>query len=229
MSLGLNLSLGGRGGASGGGSSLPASVTRYWAPADMTFNGSNELTAITDRVAGSSAYIGITGAPTGSTTTGLAYTEASGASNYVTMDNDVWQLNPGRNMSFLVRRNATPDDFVAILNNVASDSIFIVAQNGAATSNRQNFTFSGVRHLGTSSTPTTRDQLWDVCFNKTGWVVITLFDVVHVGAGVSTVVSPFRYSAGTLVTWEGDFAGFCEFTDDADADAVETALLAEVA
>lgn len=214
-----------------GGGGLPASVTRFWAPSDMTFNGSNELTAITDRVhPGSPAYINVVGAPTGDTTDGINYTKATALANHISFGSDVWWANPGRKMSFLFRPSGSGFAASTLLIDNASSSVVILARDAQATAAAQNIAVGDFRVNGSLvSGLSTQDELWDNAFALSGWVVLTILGVTRTAANSGTVLRLFSYSAGSNFQFDGDVAGFSEFTDDADAGAVEAALLAEVA
>lgn len=228
MRFGLGLDMTARGGAGdGGGGGLPSSVTHFWAPSDMTFDGSNVLTGVTDRVAESSAYIDISGTPSGNTLTGIAMSEAASNSYIFLTGADYFNVfgGVGNHMAFLFRRNATADDHTALLGRPGSTTA-IRAISGDPSNAAFTWTMTDAYSDGVTEAATvTRGELWSLAFEKgtNVWSVVAIKDMT--GNGFNAGIMFYNLSSGML---EGDFAGFARFTDWSQRSDVETALLAEV-
>lgn len=222
MRFGLGLDMTGKGAAGGGGS--PVSVTHFWTPADMTFNGSNQLTAITDQVAASSAYIVISGTLTGDTTNGVAINELQTSSQYVGIENIIPLNTLGTHIAIMFRRSAVADDRAAVIESL-SGGRGILARNSQASAAKTLFECDPLRADATDITGAfTQDAAWDLLFGDTTQRVALLKDARHT-EGTHTI---FRLLASALSTqrFEGDLQGFAVFTDWAEADAVSDAIKA---
>lgn len=216
MPLGLNLSLG-RGGAASAG--IPASATHLVLPQDMTFNGSNVVTGVTDQIAASSAYFTPAGSVTGSTTTGIDLATTSGT-DYVRLD----LFDPAVSVSFLLERNvSTWTNARVVIMNESQNEYNLVAQNGntGGLSLGSRVTQDGVRKDGADITLTNRDTLWDgLNLDVSGQVVVSIKDA---GSQLG-YLTPFHYQNDNTFTYPGYLKGWMVH-DWADADAASAYLL----
>lgn len=226
--LSLKLGLSGKVPASGGG--VPSSATRFWGPTDMTFNGSNELTAITDQI--DSGYVSVTGAPTGNTTNGITMTKAGALANYITLGPDFWwsvETGPrSQNLTLLFKPTLSGFAAATIFVNTAAAGINVLAQNGSATALAENMTYSSIRLNGSVITPTTRDNLWDAVFAGTDWLTLSFLGFTHVSANGGTNVRLLSYSAGSNFQFDGLIGGLGVVSDAGDVPDMEAALAALV-
>lgn len=221
--------------AAGGGGGLPASVTHFFAPADMATSGGNVI-SVTDRVASPNRF-DIVGTPSGSDTTGIVYTESSASNNFLRMQHELFTADYSGtpNLAFLYRRNATADTIMAFLTKEGSFVSYMgIAADGSTDTAVHGSDFSSTtKDIYTSTngseTIVDRGDVWySAMSNGTSWTVCIFKDVSYAQA-VDVLMMRYTDAANSALHFEGDFAGFCAFSDWADAADVSTALLAEVA
>lgn len=195
----------------------------------MTFNGSNQLTGITDRVAASSTYIVIQGSgPTGDTTDGISYTEST-TTDYVDI-NGIADTSTGQHFALLSKRNGTADTRTTPIGYQPRSNAFIAADSASSSSPIGSdwgvaTVLDSYRVGGTDLADTaTRANLWTNGFNDTSWSVFMIENF----RSSRPWFTPFVYFADSTFIFEGSFAGFAVFTDWSERTDVETALLAEV-
>lgn len=214
------------------GPSLPSSLTRFSAPSDMTFSGSN-IVSINDRIIGSPAANTFTGVPTGDNVNGLYFdTTTDSRWNKWNVDN-VIGITAGKHYAYLIKRKlGSTFTTIAPLTSLTTTGNRILAQNGSTTAGAhvQNVNLAAVRGGGVEYVPANRDELYDNSFTlQDTWMVVMWKDLYQTGGGPDPRWSIMSYSTTTTsYQWEGWIAGFAEFTDWSQADAVETALLSEV-
>lgn len=229
--LGYRLSVEGKlfsAGASGGGGGggIPSSVTHFVLPADMSFNGSNQLTGIVDRVAASSAYIAAQGTMTGDSTDGLIYTEATGLSQWMRLDGLFPEADPAPHLMLAIQRNGTADDASMVLFGGTSD--FYTGQNGSASSAGGGSQFSYTDQwlngllIDGRGVPAvaTRDQVWDNVFADTEISTVGFEGLTSSNSNVGLLT----YNSGANFIFEGRLRGWAVFTDWSQHEAVSTAL-----
>lgn len=203
------------------GLTLPSSVTHLVRPSAMTFSGGN-LTGVTDEVAGSSSYFGVTGTLPGNTSSGYQMAESNSGA-YVTLTS----LVAGANFALRLKRNATADTQTVLLGGISDTRFCGACEDGSSsTATEQNVLVTSYRVDGTTYTAsggTTRNALWDAALGDTTERVV-LFRSLTENAGPPAV---FRLGWYQLSAWvfEGTIAGWSRFTDWAEADDVAAFLL----
>lgn len=186
------------------------SITHLVTPSDMVFNGSGVLTGVIDRVAVDNSYAAPQGI-TGDRTNGLIYTEATGLSQWMRLD-DLFTSGSNRHLMLFTRRNATADTASVVIYNNGSN--FVAAQDGSGSASRGGTVFSydsmvieGTDYSGYTAT---RNDIWDGVFNDTNDNYLA-FENLESTSGPGNV-GLLVYNLDNNFIFEGRLLGWCVFT-----------------